>query len=150
MDIIKYLEEAIKLEENTSRLYQLFAEHYKDDYIFWWRLSLEELNHSALLKTGIEFAEQNEFPKELIPDNIDEIIQLNDSFDSLIENFKSNPTRYKCFEIALNIESSAGENHFQEVMTNHSDNEIVQIFQKLNKDDINHYNRIKDYFGKII
>ena len=45
---------------------------------------------------------------------------------------------------AIKLESSAGEFHFQVLMTEESDSKIVKIFQKLNGDDKDHNKRISD------
>lgn len=150
MDIIKYLKEAIKVEFHVSDLYLLFANQFEEDYKFWWKIANEELNHAALLKTGIEFAKLNEFPDEIILGDINDLINLNKKFIKFTKKVKKNPSRQLCFEIALEIENSAGESHYQETMSNHSDNKIIKIFQHLNHDDIDHYNRIKDYYSKNI
>ena len=145
MDIIKYLEESVKLEYNVSELYIIFAEQFTEDYNFWWKIANEELNHASLLKTAIEFAKMNDFKDILIVGDIDDLIKMNNNFDNIIKDFLINPSRVKCFDIALEIENSAGESHYQETMSIHSDNEIVKIFQKLNQEDIDHYNRINKY-----
>jgi len=149
MEVIKYLEEAVKIEINASKLYFMFADHYKEDFNFWWEIANEELNHAALLKTTIEFAELNDLPEEIILNDIQELINLNLEFDKIIESFKSNPSRQSCFEIALIIESSVGESHYQEIMSGHTDNEVIKIFQHLNREDVNHFERITDYYNII-
>jgi rubrerythrin len=45
------------------------------------------------------------------------------------------------------VENSAGESHYQEIMDVKSDNKVIQILQQLNREDDNHYNRIKKYYG---
>jgi len=150
MDVIKYLEESIKIELNTAKLYFVFSDYFKEDYDFWWTIANEELNHAALLKATIKFAEINDLPEGMILDNIGEMIDLNKKIDEVIETFKSNPSRQASFEIALNIETSAGESHYQELMSKHTDNEIIKLFQYLNREDINHYDRIKGYYSKHI
>ena len=150
MNIIKYLEEAIKLEFNASRLYLVFANYFEEDYNFWWKLSNEEMNHAALLKTGIEFAKINVIPDKFIPENVDDIIKLNNMFDDIIKEFEKNPNRQRCFEIALEIESSAEESHYQKIMDDNSGDKIIEIFKHLNKEDSNHYDRIKKYYSENI
>ncbi len=50
----------------------------------------------------------------------------------------------------MNIEATACESHYQNIMTNESDeNKILDIIKKLNKEDIDHYNRIKKYYQSI-
>jgi rubrerythrin len=149
MDIIDYLTSLIELEENAAELYLLFSSTIQEDYHFWWKLANEEMNHAALLKTSIEFAKMDELP-HISTEDLEEVKELNKMFDNIIGEFKENPNRQKAFEIALEIESSAGESHYQEFMDTPSDNRVVQILQKLNRDDDDHYNRIKEYYAKNI
>lgn len=149
MDVIDYLTALIELEENAAELYLLFSSMIEEDHDFWWKLANEEMNHSALLKTGIEFARLNELPHISI-DDIEEIKEINKEFDSIIGEFKENPSREKAFQISLEIESSAGESHYQEIMDVKTDNKIIQILQELNREDEKHYDRIKEYYGKNI
>ena len=144
--MIEYISALIELEQNASRLYLTFSSLIQEDYNFWWRLANEEMNHAALLKTSIEFAKLNELP-HITTDDLDEVKKLNKQFDGIIEDFRKNPNRQRSFEIALEIENSAGESHYQEFMDVKSDNKVVQILQQLNKEDDNHYNRIKKYYG---
>ena len=55
------------------------------------------------------------------------------------------PDRQTAFAVALKIEDTAGEKHFQKVMGSPSDSKTVKILQKLCEDDINHYVRIEKY-----
>ena len=147
MELIDYLTALIELEENVAELYMLFYSLIKEEYEFWWILANEEMNHAALLKTCIEFAKLNKLP-HITTDNLEDVKKLNKQFDGIMEDFKKNPNRQSAFEIALEIESSAGESHYQEFMNTKSDNKVVQILQQLNKEDDNHYNRIKTYYSE--
>lgn len=147
MDVYKYLEEAIKLELNASDTYFLFSQKFKEDHDFWWELANEELNHAAILKTALEIYKINEFPTTISQEDIDELIKLNNEFDIIEKKFMKNPNRQMCFEIALEIESSAGESHYQELMDENTDDRILKVLQELNKDDTEHYARIKKYYG---
>ena len=148
--ITEYLDQAVELELNMSRLYMLLAQTYEEDYSLWWTLSNEEVNHASLLRSGIEFAKVDKFPYELVLNNINDIRRLNEKFDSIIESVTDGKSREAAFTTALELESSAEESHFQEVMAGHSDNEIIKIFKRLNEDDINHYDRIKEYYDEYV
>ena len=51
-EIIKlFLEESIALELNIGDLYQLFSAKFEQDFNFWWKLSIEEMNHAALIES---------------------------------------------------------------------------------------------------
>jgi len=143
--IIDYLEEGVKNELNVSELYATFYYLCPEDYQFWWDLSMEEVNHASLLKSGIEFCKVGYFPIEISDNDIEEIIELNDRLPNIIEEFKNNPSRKKAFEIAIELENSVGEIHYQKLMDSSNDDKLSKIFKKLNKDDKNHEERIRKY-----
>ena len=58
------------------------------------------------------------------------------------------PSRDEALNIALKIEDSAAELHFQKFMDEESNSTIDNIFKKLNKDDKNHAMRIRSYMEK--
>lgn len=66
-----------------------------------------------------------------------------------VELAKTTPDRKTAFAIALKIENSAGEQHFQKVMGTPSDSKVVQILQELWEDDINHHARIEKYMQEV-
>jgi hypothetical protein len=140
-----YLEEGVKNELNVSQLYSIFYTYCPEDHKFWWDLSMEEVNHASLLRSAKEFYKAGYFPFEISNEDIKEIVDLNDMFPSIIEDFKNNPSRKKAFEIAIKLENSVGEMHYQKFMTNDNDDKITKIFKKLNKDDKNHEERIRKY-----
>jgi len=144
-NILTYLEQSIEIELNISELYKLFFLNFEEDYDFWWRLYIEEINHASLLKSGKDFIKTNDFPKGLLLDNIEDIVSINSRILSYIDYFKNNSSREQSFKIALEIEGSAAELHFENFMNSISNNKVVNIFQKLNGFDIEHYNRIKKY-----
>lgn len=149
MNILDYLEEAIQSELNAAELYRMFCEYYPEDYSLWWKLCEEELDHASLLKSAIQFYEFGDIPFDISDTDLVVLTDLNKGFLSIIEEFKKNPSRKYAFDIALQLESSVGEVHYQKFMTNSDKNDHLSlILKKLNKDDINHESRIKDYMLK--
>lgn len=142
-----FIEEAIQLELNASEIYFIFSQAIPEDANFWATLAWEEKNHASVLKTGKEILMPlDQFPGEVLPDVIQALIDTNRWLDSLKEELsKSKPDREKAFAIAVKIESSAGEQHFQRVMESPSDSSVIKIFQELCEDDINHLSRIREY-----
>lgn len=140
-------EEAIRLELNIARLYLLFHDICPEDIEFWRTLVIEENNHAALIRSGIEFfVEAGFFPVEILPPSILELHQANQKLLSLIEQYDNKPpSREEAFKIALETERSAGEIHFQRMMTKSADSRVVELFQKLNLDDKDHAKRIQAY-----
>ncbi|MFC2027749.1 rubrerythrin family protein [Chloroflexota bacterium] len=146
-DVSSLIEESMNLELNASDLYLLFHESFPDDTEFWWDLALEEKNHAAIFRSGKEVLHQlNKFPQRLLHENLRDLKDINGKLVSMIESFKNTaPSREEAFNIALEIENSATELHFQEFMNEGADTEIDQIFKELNKDDKEHAMRIRSY-----
>ena len=145
--ISRFIKESIDMELNIADLYQLFSVKFPDDHEFWWRLSMEEINHAALIESIDEgFLEETIFPYETINKRIDELHKMNLLIKDRIEQYKSAPPiRLESFEIGMNLENSIGEFHFELFMTGNPVSQMTEIFQKLNGDDINHAKRIAKY-----
>jgi hypothetical protein len=142
----KYIDEAINLELNVAELYTVFCKAFPKDFDFWWKLSEEENNHAALLRSLKRIGPViGEIPGEIFPHKLEELIAANTSICAIIKKFKKNPSRKEAFNIALEIEKSAGEMHFQTFMKRDSLPEDYDVFQKLNNDDIDHAARIQQY-----
>jgi len=144
-NILDYLEEGVKNELNVSYLYAAFYYACPEDYQFWWDLSMEEVNHASLLRSGMDFCKFGDSPFEVSDKDLQELIELNIQLPCIIEEFKKNPSRKKAFEIALELENSVGEIHYQKVMTSDKNDQLIKIFKKLNKDDMDHETRIRRY-----
>jgi len=143
----QFIDEAIQLELNAAEIYTIFSEAIPEDANFWATLAWEEKNHAAVLKTGKDVLMPiDQFPAEMLPNVIQVLVDTNKWLDSLKEEFiECKPDRKTAFSIAINIESSAGELHFQRVMEVSSGSHIIKILQELCADDIHHLNRIREY-----
>jgi hypothetical protein len=149
MNILVYLEEAIHSELNVSDLYRVFSKHSPEDNDFWSRLCEEELSHASLLKAAIQFYQLVDIPFEVSDEDIKVLIDFNKGFESITKEFEKNPSRKYAFDIALQLENSVGEAHYQKFMTSEDKTDYLsKILKKLNKDDINHEARIRDYMLK--
>ncbi len=138
-DVTSLIEESINLELNIGDLYFIFYELFSDHAQFWWNLVLEERNHAAILQMKM-------FPHNLLRHNLPDLKDTNSTLLSLIKSFKKTPpSREEAFNIALKIENSAAELHFQNFMDEEVNSEIVQFFKELNKDDKEHAERIRSY-----
>ena len=146
--ISRFIKESIDMELNIADLYLLFSVKFPVDYDFWWRLSMEEINHAALIESIDEgFLEESIFPSETINNQTDELYKMNLSIKNRIEQYRSAPPpiRLESFEIGINLENSIGEFHFELFMTEEPTSQMTEIFQKLNGDDVNHAKRIANY-----
>ena len=139
--------EAIRLELNVGKLYLLFRDICPDDAAFWWQLAIEENNHASLIRSGTDFFMQaGLFPTEILPPFIADLQKTNAKLGALLEQYDKNlPSREEAFNLALETERSAGEIHFQHIMTKSADSRILELFQKLNTDDKDHVKRIQAY-----
>lgn len=136
----------MRLEYNASKLYIIFRDAYPEDAAFWWQLVIEESNHAALIKSGLDyFIAEGLFPDEMFP-SLGELQEVNEQLESLLEKYADcPPSREMTFELALKTEMSAGEIHFQQIMTRPADTKVLAMFQKLNQDDKDHADRIRAY-----
>lgn len=144
-----FLRESIALELNVGDLYQLFSAKFKQDYIFWWKLSIEEMNHAALIESIDDiFLTENILPSDSIEKKGRELGEMNLFIRQQIEQFRSGTrTRADAFHLACSIENSIGESHFELFMTSQPNSTVMKIMQKLNGDDINHGKRMAKYMS---
>jgi ferritin len=141
------LDESIHLELNVADLYEVFHIAFPDDADFWWTLLLEEKNHAALLRSAKEaFMPLDKFPRDLVLHSLEELKHANATLVTLIRKCRdAHPSREEAFNIAVTLEQSAGEIHFQQFVDRKANSKIDDIFQQLNKDDKDHAMRIRSY-----
>ena len=141
-----FLKESIDLELNIGDLYQLFSVQFPADYDFWWKLSIEEMNHAALIESINDVFWTNILPFDSIEKQVEKLHEKNLITLERIEHFKMVPsTRIEAFNYGFELENSVGESHFEIFMTSVPDSPVVKIFQKLNGEDKNHAQRIENY-----
>ncbi|MFH0757715.1 MAG: rubrerythrin family protein [Bacteroidota bacterium] len=140
------IDESIRLELNVGKLYLLFYEQFKGDSQFWWKLTLEEENHAALLKTVKQMGSLNvDIPGNLLPERLEELVKSNQEISAAYNGFQNHPDRTRAFQFALKIENSAGEIHYNAFMVNKTDSNVGDLFKKLNRMDVDHAERIRQY-----
>lgn len=139
---------SIQLELNVADLYTLFHEIFPPHASFWWKLCLEENNHAAMLRAAKEqFEPIGKFPAQLFSGKLEDIVNCNNTITGLISKYEASPpSETEAFNIALELEQSAGELHYQEFMENAS--AMDKVFQRLNADDKDHAERIRDYMER--
>lgn len=142
-----FLKESIEMELNVGDVYQLFCVKFPEDYDFWWKISIEEMNHAALIESINDvFGIEGTLPLDSIEKQAKDLHKLSKSIKARIERYKlTPPTRLEAFKYGFELENSIGESHFELFMTTAPDSPMMKIFQKLNGDDINHANRIDSY-----
>jgi len=146
-NLAELIKESIELELNAAGLYALFHFAFPDDAAFWWQLHLEERNHASLLRSIKDtFLPISVYPEGLILPSLQQLIKTNERLQNLLAEFrKMPPARDEAFHIALEIETSAGEIHFQKFAEQQHENKIDQVFSKLVREDKNHLQRIQQY-----
>ena len=145
-DLIQLAQEAMRLEYNVSKLYMIFRDTHPDDAAFWWQLVIEESNHAALIRSGLEyFVPAGVFPVEMLA-SMEALQGANEGLEGLLEKYEADPpSREVAFNVALKTELSAGEIHFQRAIVKSTNSQVLAMFQKLNQDDKEHAKRIRAY-----
>ena len=142
-----FLKESIAMELNVGDVYQLFSVKFPEDYDFWWKISMEEMNHAAVIETINDiFFTEIVHSTYSIEKQIEGLRQMNVTVKERIDQYKLNPpTRFEAFKYGFELENSIGELHFELFMTAVPNSPVFKIFQKLNGDDKNHAIRIINY-----
>lgn len=141
------LDESIQLELNLAKLYTLFNDHFSEDEEFWWQLSMEERSHAALLQQEKKQPQPLQFfPENLLAKDLDALKANNAFILDQSKRFAEAPcSREDALNLALKIEMSAGEAHFQEFMESETGSLTADIFKQLASEDQNHARRIREY-----
>lgn len=147
-EIEELIDESIKLEDNVGALYNLFSKLYPEDRDFWWQLYMEESAHAVILQDAKEtFIPAGVFSDKIIYKELNELKKSNEEILKKIQEYEQNkPSKEEIVNLAITLEESAGEAHFQMLTDTPSDERGVKIFQKLADGDRDHAQRIKKYF----
>lgn len=145
------LRESIELERNMAELYSLFAELFPEDRNFWWKLSLEEQNHAALLRSMDDiFAPRGLMPSGLLCASLEELRQSNARILEAINVYRQKtPDRHEAFCLAMDLEQQAGEVEYQGLMESEADDQAVKLVKTLNREDRDHKIRIEEYMNGV-
>ena len=145
--LIQVMNESIKLESHVADLYMIFGEAFPEDCAFWYQLHMEEKNHTSIIQSAREaWLSERQPPLELLAPNVDELIELNNKLAFLLEEYKENPpSRELAFNLAVDLEESAGEAHLQNAMEQPPTSALMELFQMLTGDDKKHAGRIRNY-----
>lgn len=143
------LERLVEIELKTSDLYTIFRNAREEDAEFWSGLALEEINHASIIKGAISsFVEEGLYPVEVPPPTLAELNQVVRRLNQLLAKFRKRPpTRASTFRIALEIEDSSGEVHYQRAVEATPQTVFLEMFQKLNAGEADHAQRIREYIG---
>lgn len=142
----------VDIEENVGKLYRLFGAMHPVDFEFWMQLATEEDRHAALLRYHGECIVQSSVLNErLFSSSVETIFTFNAKIEEiLLSRVNQVPNRKDCFAIAMQIEESAGEIHFQDAMPVTEEAVAFEVLQTLYADDKDHASRIKAYVTRRI
>ncbi|MDP8305254.1 MAG: rubrerythrin family protein [Candidatus Chlorobium antarcticum] len=145
VSLYQLLEASIQLELNLAKLYTLFNDLFEEDEEFWWQLAMEERGHAALLQQEKKDPSVV-FPENLLTKDLEALNEANRLIINLVTQFQEQPpTRRDAFDMALELELSAGESHYQEFLDSPSESATANIFKQLNQEDRDHAERIRSY-----
>ena len=145
--ILEFLNQASSLELMLANMYTLFEKSFIEDSDFWQQLAHEELSHAALLKTAISNPEMSkQLAHDASNDLLQEVVKAKEWATSLLIKFSEvKPDRLTAFNTAIEAEKTAGELHFQSIMTKQSDSWFIKVLRELNEYDRDHLKRINLY-----
>ena len=145
--VLEILDQASSLETIMADMYTLFEKSFTEDSDFWKTLAYEELNHAALIKSVKGNPAMSEQYIHGAPhDLLQEIVKAKEWATSLFIKFSEvKPDRVTAFNTAIEAEKTAGELHFQSIMTKESDSWLIKVLQELNEYDRDHLRRIEEY-----
>ena len=128
-------------------MYTLFEKSFAEDSDFWKQLAYEELSHAALLKSATSNPEMSkQLVQDASKDLLQEVVKAKEWATSLLIKFSEvKPDRLTAFNTAIEAEKTAGELHFQSIMTKESDSWFIKVLQELNEYDRDHLKRINLY-----
>ncbi|MCF8368145.1 MAG: hypothetical protein K9G76_03825 [Bacteroidales bacterium] len=147
----KLFKNAILLELKMAHLYLLFKEMFKEDVEFWWKLSLEEINHASLIK-GISYLGEltGQYPKSIVPERVEMIENSRKRIEKELEKYEHGDyTRFDALKTAYELELIAGEVHCQTFIPSIAGDEDFAQIKEFNKNDIEHAARIKQYLESV-
>jgi len=141
----------IDLETQVGKIYSMFAEQFCEDRDFWARLAEEEMEHASLLRTHLEFlVESKPVFDSLAPEKKETFLAVHRRITAILAEIKTvQVTRMDAHSVALQIEQSAGEAHFQETIERDDPRVPVAVFANLASADKDHARRIQEHMGSI-
>jgi hypothetical protein len=136
-----------RIENALAAVYHHFLWMFPLDADFWGQLMKEERGHAMLVRTHREFIIESpdlaQFLERLsVPLFLKTVIHIE---DLLVQMPQSPPSRSKAITLALWIEKSAGELHYDAMMSVSSRSVALKAIQNLFHGDTDHIKRIEAY-----
>jgi hypothetical protein len=149
--LTRLIEASARLERKIGTYYRLLSQKYRDDASFWWRLYMEEQNHSSIYHSFLEkYLPMTMFPGEIIDHNLDTIEHTISRISDVIADFDTRSHDKKTdYALALDIETSSSEHLFQQAMKHENPDTNLQIIQHIVDEDILHQEQIQERFDAL-
>ena len=146
----RLIEESVQLELNVASLYTIFSNTHREHADLWSQLSLEEEGHAALIKNAAERCDLSaSLSNEAVSASLKKLERCNHHIAELIKQFRVEPPSPEdAFNIALELEQTAGEIHYQEFMDIGDGSILDKVFQKLDQEDEAHSAQLRAYMAK--
>ena len=148
--ITEILDESIKQELLVSDFYDLFETIFREDREFWYKLSQEELNHSAILQAERdEFYEVGLLPEKLVLADSEKLQEQNILLADLLNQLKvSPPSIEQAFSIGYCLERAIIETIYRSCLEEYPETRALRIFQYMVGEERAHIERIVQHASK--
>jgi len=145
------LAQLIAIEEGMERLYRLFCSKFPEHREFFSQLADEEQRHAGVLKELLTLpAQEIAQAINLISRRVDEFEQVNQLLAREHRGFEELPkTVIEGLELAFKLEESAGELHYQFVVTTEVKNRALEKIRGLTGADRDHAQRVRSYLKEL-
>ena len=149
--ITEILDESIRQELLVSNFYGLFETIFREDREFWYTLSQEEINHSAILQAERdEFYETGLLPEELVLANSETLQKQNYLLSDFLEKLKKSPPSIEqAFSIGFCLEGAITETVFRSCLEEYPETRALRIFQLMVGEERAHIERILQHASEI-
>ena len=150
-NITEILNESIKQELLVSDFYALFETTCREDSEFWYNLSQEELNHSAILQAERdEFYEAGLLPEELVLADLKTLQEQNYLLSDFLGILKiSPPSIEQALSIGFCLEGAITETVFRSCLKEYPETRALRIFQFMVGEERAHIEKILQYASEM-
>lgn len=151
MCMTEAVNEMIRIEYDIHKIYDRFGKNFPKDKDFWYQLSREEYNHSALLKSVREhFSLLNCYENELAAVDCSKLEAARTLIDELLDKAEKDEISFEeaCKKSAL-LEEMCCEAYYEIQMTKEHPTKVLRVLQELNGSEVNHAARIRNHLREV-
>jgi hypothetical protein len=134
----------------VSDFYGLFETIFREDREFWYKLSQEEINHSAILQAERdELCEAGLLPEELVLADSETLQEQNYLLSDFLETLKKSPPSIEqALSIGFCLEGAIIETIYRSCLEGYPETRALRIFQLMVGEERAHIERILQYASK--